>query len=173
MANDSLRYDCMVEDALRGVVRDALSYVAEQGLPGNHHFYITFRTAHPGVVMPDHLRAQFPKEMTIVLQYQFWGLDVGRDTFGITLSFSDVSERLTIPFESIVAFADPSVRFGLHFDSSAKEEDANQSREGSTGSALRVTQREDPSDGDQESAAEVEDTGKVVPLNTFRKKPGG
>ncbi len=116
MADDDLRYDRMVEDALRSVVSKALSQVAERGLSGDHHFYITFRTDHPDVVIPDQLRARYPSEMTIVLQHQFWGLEVGPDAFGITLSFSNVPEHLTIPFESVVAFADPSVRFGLQFD---------------------------------------------------------
>ncbi len=116
MADDDLRYDRMVEDALRGVVSAALTHVVERGLTGDHHFYITFRTDHPDVVMPDQLRARYPSEMTIVLQHQYWGLEVGPDAFGITLSFSNVPERLTIPFAAVAAFADPSVRFGLQFD---------------------------------------------------------
>ena len=122
MADDELRYDRMVEDALRSVVSKALSQVAERGLSGDHHFYITFRTDHPDLVIPDQLRARYPSEMTIVLQHQFWGLEVGPDAFGITLSFSNVPEHLTIPFESVVAFADPSVRFGLQFDVGADEQ---------------------------------------------------
>ncbi len=118
MTSDGLRYDALVEDALRDVLRRALSYVAERGLPGDHHFYITFRTGHPGVDIPEHLRVRFPNEMTIVLQHQFWGLDVGADAVGVTLTFSDVPERLTIPFAAVTAFADPSVQFGLQFDSS-------------------------------------------------------
>lgn len=117
MGEEGLRYDAMVENALRGVVRRALSYAAERGLPGDHHFYVSFRTNHPGVDIPAQLRARYPTEMTIVLQHQFWGLDVGEEAFGVTLSFSDVPERLTIPFSAISAFADPSVRFGLQFDS--------------------------------------------------------
>jgi uncharacterized protein len=125
MGEDGLRYDAMVETALRGVVRKALGYAAERGLPGDHHFYVSFRTTHPGVDIPAQLRARYPTEMTIVLQHQFWGLDVGEEAFAVTLSFSDVPERLTIPFAAISAFADPSVRFGLQFDASqAKEDDA-------------------------------------------------
>ncbi len=119
MADDEFKYDRMVEEALRSVVGKALTQVVERGLSGEHHLYITFRTDHPDVVMPDHLRARYPSEMTIVLQYQFWGLEVGPDTFGITLSFANVPERLTVPFEAVVAFADPSVRFGLQFDGGA------------------------------------------------------
>jgi len=122
MGEDGLRYDAMVESALRGVVRRALAYAAERGLPGDHHFYISFRTTHPGVDIPAALRARYPEEMTIVLQHQFWGLDVGEEAFGVTLSFSDVPERLTIPFAAVSAFADPSVRFGLQFDASKSRE---------------------------------------------------
>ena len=108
MADDEFQYDRMVEEALRSVVGKALIQVVERGLPGEHHLYITFRSDHPDVVMPDHLRARYPSEMTIVLQYQFWGLEIGPDAFGITLSFANVPERLTVPFEALVAFADPS-----------------------------------------------------------------
>ncbi len=116
MADNELRYDRMVEDALRSVVSRALSYAAERGLSGDHHFYITFLTNHPGVVMPDHLRGHYPSEMTIVLQHQFWGLEVGPEAFGVTLSFANQPERLTVPYAAVSAFADPSVRFGLQFD---------------------------------------------------------
>ncbi len=116
MADDELKYDRMVEDALRSVVNRALVHVAERGLSGEHHFYITFLTDHPDVVMPDHLRGHYPNEMTIVLQHQFWGLEVGTETFGVTLSFANQPERLTVPFAAVTAFADPSVRFGLQFD---------------------------------------------------------
>ncbi|MGF1608196.1 MAG: SspB family protein [Kiloniellales bacterium] len=117
MNDDALRYDRMVETALRGVVREALAQVAERGLPGNHHFYITFRTDHPGVTLADALRERFPAEMTIVLQHQFWGLKVEHEAFEVTLSFSDKPERLVIPFAAVTSFADPSVRFGLQFES--------------------------------------------------------
>jgi hypothetical protein len=121
MGEEGLRYDAMVEQALRSVVRRALSYAAERGLPVDHHFYISFRTNDPGVDIPAQLRSRYPNEMTIVLQHQFWGLDVGEEAFGVTLSFADVPERLTIPFSAISAFADPSVRFGLQFDSGQGE----------------------------------------------------
>jgi hypothetical protein len=116
MADNELRYDRMVEDALRSVVSRALNHAAERGLSGDHHFYITFLTDHPGVAMPDHLRGHYPSEMTIVLQHQFWGLEVGPEAFGVTLSFANEPERLTVPFAAVTAFADPSVRFGLQFD---------------------------------------------------------
>lgn len=124
MVDDGLKYDVMVERALRGVLRDALNYVAENGLPGDHHFYITFRTDHPDVGLPDHLHERYPSEMTIVLQHQFWALEVAEESFGVTLSFSDVPEHLMVPFEAVVAFADPSVRFVLQFDGGAGGEEA-------------------------------------------------
>ena len=117
----------MVENALRDVVRQALRLAADQGLPGNHHFYITFRTDHPGSTLADHLVERYPGEMTIVLQHQFWGLQVYDELFEVTLSFNDKPERLRIPFDAVVAFADPSVRFGLQFeagDDSAEGEDS-------------------------------------------------
>jgi len=105
----------MVENALRSVVRDALSVTAERGLPGTHHFYVTFRTDFPGVAIPDFLRAQYPSEMTIVLEHQFWDLKVDDERFSVTLSFHSQAQRLVVPLAAITAFADPSVKFGLEF----------------------------------------------------------
>src|SRR3712207_9485463 len=111
MPTEYLRYDKMVEGALRGVIREALREAADHGLPGNHHFYLTFRTAFPGVQIPDYLRTQYPGEMTIVLQYQFYELTVDDEKFGVTLSFNNKLERLIIPFAAITTFADPDVNF--------------------------------------------------------------
>src|SRR5690606_8375743 len=121
MADDPLRYDRMVERALRHVVRDAVRETAANGLPGAHHFYITCRTDHPGVVMPDWLRASYPEDITIVLQYQFWGLEAEDDLFAVTLSFNGRNERLKVPYEAVTAFADPSVKFGLQFETAKAE----------------------------------------------------
>ena len=115
MAQDLFDYQKMVETALRGVVREALVRSARQGLPGAHHFYLAFRTKAPGVVLPDYLFAKYPEEMTIVLQHQFWGLEVGDEAFSVTLSFQNRPEQLTIPFVAVTSFADPSVKFGLQF----------------------------------------------------------
>ena len=116
-ADSLLPYDRWTETALRGVVRDALDYVARNGLPGEHHFYITFRTDHPGVTMPGHLKARYPREMTIVLQHQFWDLrvDHAARSFSVGLSFGGVPATLVIPLAAVTAFADPQVRFGLRF----------------------------------------------------------
>ncbi len=115
MAQDLFHYDKMVEGALRGVVRDALARVAQDGLRGAHHFYIAFATTQPGVIVPEHLRERFPAEMTIVLQHQFWDLRVDDDTFSVTLSFHKQPERLIVPFAAVRSFADPSVDFALEF----------------------------------------------------------
>jgi hypothetical protein len=114
-AESLLPYSYWTEEALRLVVQDALSHAAEHGLPGDHHFYLTFRTSHPGVVMPGHLRARYPQEMTIVLQHKFWDLAVDKQagTFSVRLSFGGVAALLTVPFAALTAFADPAVRFGL------------------------------------------------------------
>ncbi len=116
MAKDELGYDRIVERQLRGVAREVLAQVAAKGLPGEHHFYITFRTDFPGVTIGPNLKEQFPKEITIVLQHQFWGLEVTDEAFSVTLSFGGKHERLHVPFESLVSFTDPSVRFGLQFE---------------------------------------------------------
>lgn len=116
MAQDILRYDLMVQDALKGVVRKILIEAGRDGLPGEHHFYITFRTTAPGVRVSQRLRDKHPDEMTIVLQHQFWDLNVSEHAFEVGLSFSGVPERLLIPFDAVTTFFDPSVQFGLKFE---------------------------------------------------------
>jgi len=115
MAQDLFHYEKMVEGALRGVVRDALRQAARDGLRSAHHFYIGFATRMPGVVIPDHLRERYPDEMTIVLQHQFWDLEITEIGFSVTLSFQKQLERLVIPFAAVRSFADPSVNFALEF----------------------------------------------------------
>ena len=116
MATDHIRYDILAQEALRGVVRTVLADVAEKGLPGEHHFKITFATAAPGLRLSDRMRAQYPETMTIVLQHQFWDLVVGDDAFEVGLSFGGVPERLAVPFAAITAFFDPAVQFGFQFE---------------------------------------------------------
>ena len=115
MAQDLFDYPGMVETALRRVVREALARAEREGLPGGHHFYVTFRSSAADVVLPDYLLAKYPDEMTIVLQNQFWGLEVRDQDFSVTLSFQNRPEQLTIPFAAVTSFADPSVKFGLQF----------------------------------------------------------
>ena len=166
---DGLHYDVMVENALRGVVREALTYAAEHGLPGEHHFYITFRTTHSGVEMPDSLRARYPQEMTIVLQFQYWDLEVGEDGFAVTLSFNDDPSRLVVPYAAVSAFADPSVRFGLQFDAGESDGEDEAGGDGETGQAGA------PAPVSVESDAGGAETGdsegnNVITLDRFRKQ---
>jgi hypothetical protein len=167
MSLDLFQYDKMVESAMRTVVRDALTRAATDGLPGQHHFYISFRTDFPGVRLSDALKARFPEDMTIVLQHQFWGLSVQRDSFEVTLSFSGVQERLVIPFTAITGFVDPSVKFGLQFKPDAGETEtvgalpAASTRPPLTQTALPPAA---PAQPPHEGPAEV------VALDAFRKK---
>ena len=175
---ESLRYDLLLQKALRGVLREALREVAAKGLPGAHHLYITFRTQAPGVTVPDTLVARYPDEMTIVLQHEYWGLEVGEEGFQVTLSFSNKGERLTVPFAAVVAFADPSVNFGLQFQPSAMtagdksdtgEADAKASGQGAqsaAGAAAVKTAEGEPGESGDEPAGDP----KVVTLDRFRRK---
>ena len=159
MTDDLLRYDKMVEKALRDVVRNALDAVAADGLPGEHHFYISFATAFPGVDIPDHLCKQYPDEMTIVLQYQFFNLEVTDEQFSVDLSFNNVRETLTIPFQAITTFADPSVNFALQFQSiGGGDADGEEDPENPT-----------PEGGDPKPPKD-EKRGEVISLDMFRKK---
>jgi hypothetical protein len=149
MADTTLEYKEMVDNALRGVARDALEQVAANGLPGEHHFYITFRTHAAGVDIPDDLRQRFPDEMTVVLQHQFWDLAVTQEGFSVGLSFASQPCRLAIPFAALTAFADPHVNFGLQFTSG---------------------EAETPAQGEvTEEAADAEGDDNVVTLEAFRK----
>lgn len=116
MTEDMIRYDILVQNALRGVIRKVLTEVAKTGLPGNHHFFITFVTNAPGVKVSNRMREQYPEQMTIVLQHQFWDLDVSETAFDVGLSFSDIPEKLHVPYSAIRGFYDPSVNFELEFD---------------------------------------------------------
>lgn len=153
-----LRYDKMVEHALRGVVKQAIEEVMEEGLPGDHHFYITFMTDYPGVNIPDYLKDRYPGEMTIVLQFQFYDLDVNDERMVVTLSFNNVPEKLEIPLSAITIFADPSVNFALQFQPLGDdlEPDFDPDDDGPSGS-----------DDDDEDGKK---TGEVVSLDQFRKK---
>jgi uncharacterized protein len=116
MAVDHIRYDILAQAALRGVVRTVLADAAKKGLPGEHHFKITFTTTAPGVRLSDRMRARYPQDMTIVLQHQFWDLSVGETAFEVGLSFGGVTERVAVPFDAVTAFFDPAVQFGFQFE---------------------------------------------------------
>jgi hypothetical protein len=161
MSIERLRYDKMVEDALRGVVREALREAAAEGLPGDHHFYVTFDTTHDGTVMPEWLRTEYPKQMTIVLQHQFWGLEIGEESFSVTLSFNNRQERLTVPIAAITGFADPAVEFGLQFEATELGE----------GKAAKPAEKVAASAARKPTAAAAATNGAdVVTLDAFRKK---
>lgn len=164
MAEDGLRYDKMVEDALRGVVRDAIALAAREGLSGEHHFYITFHTRFPGTKVPDHILARHPDEMTIVLQHQYWGLELDEVGFEVTLSFSGVSERLRVPFAAITGFADPSAKFGLQFQVEGGDNEDEDDHD-----TVEFVADEGVLDDARDKPAASED-GKVVALDAFRKK---
>ena len=161
--DDILRYDRMVEGALRGVVRSSIQEVIEHGLPGDHHFYITFLTDYPGVKIPDYLRDRYPGEMTIVLQYQFSDLWVKDEAMNVTLSFNNEPERLKIPLAAISIFADPSVNFALQFQPMGESlEDAE---------LAVLDELEGPDDdGSKPKSGKGKKTGEVVSLDKFRKK---
>lgn len=168
MSDDLFRYDLMVEDALRGVVKASLIRASERGLPGNHHFYITFNTEWPGVEVPSYLKERYPDEMTIVLQYQFWNLKISEDQFEVTLSFNDNRERLVVPFASMTGFADPSVQFGLQFQHNATDgDDLADSEE--TATEAPSTNLDSPAAGDGANSG-GDSGGEVVSLDQFRKK---
>ncbi len=153
-----LPYEKWIEQALRHVVAQAVEHVAAEGLPGGHHFYITFRTGHPGVELPQRIKAQYPQEMTIVLQHQFWDLGFNRETQSIQvgLSFGGVPSKLVIPLDAIVEFADPHIRYGLRFQALETE----------------PVQEPAPAPDDTETPAEAKDAepAQVVSLDAFRRR---
>lgn len=116
MTQDLIRYDVLVQEALRGVVRKVMGEIAKAGLPGDHHFYVSFDTCHPGVRLSGRLRQRYPTEMTVVLQHQYWDLEVTDQYFEVNLSFSGIPERMHVPFNAVKGFVDPSVEFGLQFE---------------------------------------------------------
>ena len=127
---DHIRYDLLTQQALRGVVRAVLADTAKKGLPGDHHFYISFETQAEGVRLSDRLRAQYPEDMTIILQHQFWDLAVTESGFEVGMSFGGIPEKLYVPFAAVTGFFDPSVQFGLQFEEVA--DDQAQGAEGAT-----------------------------------------
>lgn len=171
-----LRYDKMVEGALRGVVRQAIETVIDQGsLPGDHHFYITFLTDYPGVKIPSYLKERYPGEMTIVLQYQFYDLTVDHEFMSVKLSFNNIPEKLVVPLAAISIFADPSVNFALQFQ--PVTDDLNESL---LDALDEIAGDDDGPDGDKpkgkkksskkKKSESDSDSGQVISLDQFRKK---
>ncbi len=197
MQQQAIRYDLLVQDALRGMVRDLLIKVAREGLPGDHHFFITFKTHAPGVQLSARMKARYPDEITIVLQHQFWDLIVSDKQFEVGLSFSNIPERLIVPFTSLSGFHDPSVPFMLKFepkDATAAEEqsteptplpqpvarletvkpDANKpdaNKPGKRPAPERAAKADAETASQDASAPPASDASKVVSIDSFRKKP--
>lgn len=172
MTDDLMKYDKMVEDALRGVVRKALQHALDKGLPGDHHFYLTFRTTAPGVSIPDYLHDQYPEEMTIVLQHQYWDLTIEDEKFTVTLSFKNRPADLVIPFAALSGFVDPSVKFGLQFkvESDGRINVPTIRPEGDlvpVSETIETESRADEPTANEDGAA---DSAEVVSLDQFRKK---
>jgi hypothetical protein len=168
MATDHIRYDVLARDALRGVLRRVLTDAAEHGLPGEHHFFITFLSTAEGVKLSPRLLAQYPEEMTVILQHQFWDLTVTEDRFEVGLSFGGIPERLVVPFNSIKSFFDPSVQFGLQFEpaDAAEPPAAKLPAVPATPVAPTVPTTVE----DQEEPAKPSEGAEVVRLDRFRKK---
>lgn len=176
-SEDLIRYDILAQEALRSVIRKVLDEVARAGLPGDHHFFITFQTTHPGVRLSKRMRERYPEEMTIVIQHTFWNLDVGDTAFEIDLSFDDVRERLRVPFSAVRGFFDPSVKFGLQFDvvaepAAAPEPATGEKKEKPSRASVPATKPKPVtvvSDKKAENHA-AKESADVVSLDTFRKK---
>lgn len=173
MATDEIRYDLLTRQALRGMVRGVLAQTAKQGLPGNHHFFIAFDTRAEGVRISARLRGQYPGNMTIVLQHEFWDLTVTDEVFEVGLSFKGVRERLRIPFDALTGFFDPSVQFGLQFedDESGKDADGNTSLTAAhTPAATQPTQLHAREPAEPVAKAD-RDAPEAPPDNTHPDKP--
>jgi len=172
MATDHIRYDVLARDALRGVLRRVLTDAAEHGLPGDHHFFITFLSPAAGVKLSPRLLAQYPEEMTIILQHQFWDLTVTEDRFEVGLSFGGVPERLVVPFSSIKSFFDPSVQFGLQFETSdpAAESPAANLPAAAAPAPLPALNAAEPAAKETPEPAKPNEGAEVVRLDRFRKK---
>jgi hypothetical protein len=171
MPVDHIRYDILAQQALRGVVRTVLADAAKNGLPGEHHFKITFNTTLPGVRLSDRMRGQYPEAMTIVLQHQFWDLTVGDDGFEVGLSFGGMPERLAVPFDAVTAFFDPAVQFGFQFETieaeTAEKLPAQVTGQATEPEVLPVPAK--PAAG-PDGGSGGGTGGEVVRLDRFRKK---
>jgi hypothetical protein len=169
MATDHIRYDVLARDALRGVLRRVLADAAEHGLPGEHHFFITFLSTAEGVKLSPRLLAQYPEEMTIILQHQFWDLMVTDDRFEVGLSFGGIPERLVVPFNAIKSFLDPSVQFGMEFESSDAAAEAEPAKLPAAPAPSALTVPAPPAEN-QDEPTKPSEGAEVVRLDRFRKK---
>jgi hypothetical protein len=170
MAKDFIGYQALTDQALRGVVRDALRRIEKSGLIGAHHFYLTFKTHAEGVDIPDFLKEQYPDEMTIIIQHQYWALKVKEDYFEVTLTFKKLPAPLHIPFSALTAFFDPGVQFGLQFRSEGEAKPA--SGPVMVPAALPAAEMTETAETSEDAALPPDKTpaGEVVSLDSFRKK---
>jgi hypothetical protein len=172
MADDQIRYDILAQEALRGVMRKVLAEVSRTGLPGNHHFFITFLTNAPGVRISSRLRERYPEQMTIVLQFQYWDLKVTDTGFEVGLSFSDTPEKLEVPFSAVRGFYDPSVNFELEFDVKTDVAASGEPEKIAPAPLKAVKSEPVPAPASAEPAGETaaKAGAEVVSLDAFRKK---
>jgi hypothetical protein len=173
MPEDLMRYDLLAQDALRGVVREALRRVIRSGLPGEHHFYIAFDTKHPGVRLSERLAKRYPREMTVVIQHQYSNLTVTEEEFEVELWFDKIPEKLAVPFASVKGFLDPYVQFGLQFETAAAPaKPQSKGKAKSAGEAGDDTKPavEPVSEAIEKAETPQEEAPKVVSLDAFRKK---
>lgn len=173
MSDDLIRYDVLTQEALRGVVRKVLEEVVLTGLPGEHHFFITFDTVHSGVRLSKRMRERYPESMTIVIQHSYWDLKVTETEFELDLTFNDIRERLKIPFAAIQAFFDPSVKFGLQFDPDPANEtvgvaETSDEEVENAAEIAEIKLAEAPETGDDPKPDDG--PGEVVSLDAFRNK---
>jgi uncharacterized protein len=175
MPDDLIRYDLLAQAALRGVVRTVLEDAAKNGLPGEHHFKISFATGATGVRLSERMRAQYPQVMTIILQHQFWDLAVREDAFEVGLSFGGIPEKLTVPFAAITAFIDPAVQFGFQFEpiepeTAAKAPAASPESRPSLPAELKEIDAAPAAEAKEETPSGSGAGAEVVSLDRFRKK---
>lgn len=169
---DGIDYPLLIDAAMRGVVKSALKDVKLHGLPGEHHFFVSFRTDAAGVGISDGLRARYPKEITIVMQHQFWDLKVEESYFSITLSFNNIPEKLTVPYAALTAFADPSVRFALQFNAEIEEAEveAEAAKPAPRPKPKAKTKPASYDDGETTARDNPLKGADVISLDSFRKK---
>ena len=160
MTEEFIDYGRLIDESMRDIVRKTLKLIEEKGLKGEHHFFITFQTRHDGVMISDKLVEKYPDEMTIILQHQFWDLEVDQERFNVVLSFDNVKESLSIPFDALTSFADPSVKFGLQFRRAAISANVNQTEE----------QEKKGKKRGKKAAGSKAGESNVVTLDNFRKK---
>ena len=173
MSNHFIDYGKLIDDAMHVIVKQALGYVKNGSLPGKHHFFISFLTSHPGVQISKALKEKYPEEMTIVLQHQFENLKVTDEYFSVILSFDNVKEKVEIPFDSLIAFADPSVKFGLQFSHMDEKQD-DEAPEEQSSTAQETIPPEESKTGKKKGKKTKETTAtaanNVVDIDAFRKK---